>query len=308
MKQYKANVVAEVSNVLGEGPVWDDNTDCLYWVDILGNKIYRLDALRNQVSWIEVNVYPSTIILTKNQTMIITAIDIIAELPLFVFDESQGEVVDMYDSKIYHHSHRFLGKSEKESITRRFNDGKSDASGRLWLGTMAVEQNIGENQGGLYCLDFKQANPELKLKIGETTISNGLCWDNKRGFFYFIDTMTYEVSQYKWDEPSGEIANKKSCYLVDQSEGSPDGMTIDHEGMLWIALWGGNKVIRVNPHTGERLAEVNVGASLVTCMTFGGSDLRTMYITTAKDDKGHGGDLYSVEGDVTGVATYRAKL
>lgn len=308
MKQYKARVIAEVSNELGEGPVWDEKSDCLYWVDIEGNKIFRLDSLRNQVSWVEVNAFPSSIILTKSHTMIITAVDIIAELPLFVFDESHGTKVDMYDSKIYHHSHRFLGKSEKDHMTRRFNDGKADASGRLWLGTMAIEQEIGAKQGGLYCLEFKKANPELILRIEATTISNGLCWDNKNGFFYFIDTTTHEIAKYKWNESSGEILNRSVCYSVDANEGSPDGMTIDSEGMLWIALWGGSKVIRVNPRSGERIAEVQVGASRVTCITFGGASLRTMYITTAKDEEGLGGDLYIVEGDVAGITTYRAKL
>lgn len=308
MKQYKANVIAEVSNILGEGPVWDDITDCLYWIDISGNKIFRLDVFRNQLSWIEVNAYPSTIILTNNHTMIVTAIDIIAELPLFVFDESHATKVDMYDSKIYHHSHRFLGKSQKDQMTRRFNDGKSDASGRLWLGTMAIEQEIGANQGGLYCLDFKQANPELKLRIAETTISNGLCWDNKLGYFYFIDTLTYQVVRYKWNETQGEISEPVVCVKIDSNEGAPDGMTIDSEGMLWIALWGGHKVIRMNPHTGERLAEVSVATSRATCVTFGGADFKTMYITTAQDDDGSGGDLYAIEGIATGVSTYRANI
>jgi len=308
MKQYEAKIIAEVSNKLGEGPVWDEKSDCLYWVDIEGNKIFRLDTLRNHISWVEVNDYPSAIILTKNQTMIITAIDIIAELPLFVFDESDGKKIDMYDSKIYHHSHRFLGKSEKDNETRRFNDGKADTSGRLWLGTMMINQENGVNQGGLYCLDFKRPNPELILKVGGITISNGLCWDNKRGYFYFIDTITYEVAKYKWHESTGEILDRSVCYNVDASEGSPDGMTIDSEGMLWIALWSGHQVIRVNPHSGERIAEVNVGAKRVTCITFGGADLKTMYITTARDEDGNGGDLYMVDGDITGVKTYRADL
>ena len=85
-------------------------------------------------------------------------------------------------------------------------------------------------------------------------------------------------------------------------------MTIDNEGMLWIALWNGHKVICVNPYSGERIAEVNVGAKYVTCITFGGANLKTMYITTAKDENGNGGELYMVEGDVTGVKTYRADL
>ena len=307
MKQYKAEIIANVSNDLGEGPVWDESSDCLYWVDIEGNKIFRLDYYRNQIAWIEVNPYPSTIILTNKHTMIITAIDIIAELPLFVFDESHGTKVNMYDSKIYHHSHRFLGKSEKDKMTRRFNDGKADASGRLWLGTMAIEQEIGSKQGGLYCLNFKTPNPELKLRIDATSISNGLCWNNKQGYFYFIDTKTYEIAKYKWIESTGEILNRSVCYTVDPVEGSPDGMTIDSNGMLWIALWGGYKVICVNPNNGERVAEVSVGAARVTCITFGGADLKTMFITTAKDEDGNGGDLYIVESDVTGVGTYRAK-
>lgn len=306
MKQYEAKIVADVSNELGEGPVWDDKTDCLYWVDIKGNKIFRLDALTNQLSWVEVNDCPSTIILTNNQTMIVTAIDMIVELPLFIFDESHGRKVDIYGSKIYHHSHRFLGKSEKDKLTRRFNDGKADATGRLWLGTMAMNEEA--NQGGFYCLDFKRPNPELRLRINNVTISNGLCWDNDHSCFYYIDTMTFEIARYNWNESTGEISQRSVSYKIDPNEGSPDGMTIDSEGMLWIALWNGSKVIRVNPNSGERLAEVSVSAKNVTCITFGGVDLKTMYMTTAKDDEGNGGDLYMVDSDVTGIGTYRADL
>lgn len=300
MENIKAKLECSVNNVLGEGPIWDSRTNCLFWVDILGNKIYRYELLTKNISSIEVQSYPSTICLSNRSSLIITALDCIIEIQIKAFDseEMQSEI-------IYNKPHAFLGFNEKDGLTRRFNDGKVDANGRLWLGTMAILQEKGAGQAGLYSLDLSNEGSELKCQIDRRTISNGLCWTDDNKTFYYIDTPTLSVVKYDFDVHNGTISNKKVCIATSEADGYPDGMTIDEEGMLWVAFWQGSKIVRYDPASGSPLLTVNLPVKNVTCATFGGENLKTLYITTAKDDQGNGGDLYSIELDIKGRESYR---
>ena len=132
--------------------------------------------------------------------------------------------------------------------------------------------------GSLYCLD---GDRKVTLKIPGVTLSNGLCWNTDPSRFYFIDSATSQVVGYDYDAASGEIVNRQIVAEIPEEMGIPDGMAIDEDGYLWVALWGGGKVIRMDPGTGSVVFEVLVAADQVTCAAFGGESLDQLYITTA---------------------------
>lgn len=172
---------------------------------------------------------------------------------------------------------RMLADPEAHLSDNRFNDGKCDPAGRFWAGTMQLNGNKGA--GSLYVL-----HPDLtvSLKISGLSVSNGLAWSPDQSTFYFIDTPTQQVAAYDYDLESGNISNKRIAVSIPPELGKPDGMTIDAEGMLWVALWDGWGVTQWNPETGALLQQYRLPVARVTSCTFGGKDLQDLYITTAK--------------------------
>ena len=189
----------------------------------------------------------------------------------------------------------------------RFNDGKCDPQGRFWVGTMSMTGKKGD--GELYCM---HRDGTLKKVLEGVSISNGLAWDQEKSKMYYIDTPTQQVFSFDFDSKTGEISNRSVVYTFREEDGSPDGMTIDADGMLWVALWGGGKVAKVNPEEKRWVDSVDVPASLVTSCVFGGDDLQTLYITTARiglsetqlEKEPYSGGLFSVRLGVKGTPSY----
>ncbi|NOR73832.1 MAG: SMP-30/gluconolactonase/LRE family protein, partial [Draconibacterium sp.] len=166
---------------------------------------------------------------------------------------------------------------EENSSNNRFNDGKCDPAGRFWAGTMST---IDEKEAGvLYRLD---ADSSIHEMIKNVSISNGIVWSLDKTKMYYIDTPTQKVVAYDYDNETGKISNPKVAVEVASEMGSPDGMTIDTEGNIWVALWGGSAVGCWNPESGELLRTIEVPAKNVTSCAFGDEDLGTLYITTAR--------------------------
>ncbi len=131
--------------------------------------------------------------------------------------------------------------------------------------------------GSLYCLDTDHT---VTKKLDNVTISNGLVWNQSQSVFYYIDSITFSVDAYDYQPETGAISNKRS--IKSFTEGLPDGMAIDQEDFLWVAVWGAGKVVRINPHTGETVYEIIIsGAKQVSSCAFGGKNLDEVYITTA---------------------------
>lgn len=170
-----------------------------------------------------------------------------------------------------------IADPESELSNNRFNDGKCDTAGRFWAGTMSMDGSA--NQAALYTLG---QDLSVSCKIPNVTIANGLAWRQDDKLFYFIDTATNRVAAYDYDVVTGDIKNKRIIIDRTQREGYADGMTIDTDGMLWIALWGGWKVERWNPQTGELISAVNLPVSKPTSCIFGGPDMQDLYITSAR--------------------------
>jgi sugar lactone lactonase YvrE len=170
-----------------------------------------------------------------------------------------------------------LSDPEAAFPDNRFNDGKTDPAGRFWAGSMSLSGEKGT--GNLYMVD-QQLN--VKKQIENVSISNGLCWSLDQRFFYYIDTPTMEVVCYDYDNQTGEITNKTTVITIPAKEGYPDGMTIDSEGMLWIAHWEGWQVARWDPSTGNKIDSIHLPVSLVTSICFGGENMDDMFITSAR--------------------------
>lgn len=169
-----------------------------------------------------------------------------------------------------------LHNPEPDRPDNRFNDGKCDPQGRLWAGTMST---CGQKETGALYL-FR--NGACDRMVAPVTVSNGLAWDMSRNAFYYIDSPTRKVAVYDYNPESGDISNPRTLWSVPEGWGFPDGMTIDTDGNLWVAFYGGHGVACVDPQSGTVVGKVEVPAPNVTSCTFGGHDLDILYMTTAR--------------------------
>lgn len=284
----EARIVLKSSAKLGEGSIWDSREKCLWWVDITAGRVHRYDPATGENRTCEVGQMVGTVVMRENGGLLVAIEKGIARL-----DFESGRI-DM------------LSQPEANKPTNRFNDGKCDPAGRFWAGTMSLTGE--EKAGSLYMYD---ASGRVRAMVGNVTTSNGIVWSLDRTTMYYIDTRTREVWAYDYDLETGDIANRRTVVEVSADLGSPDGMTIDAEGMLWVAHWGGWGVNRWDPGTGLRLDSIKVPAECVTSCAFGGDDLKTLYITTAgggeggKSEQPDAGHLFAWESLVPGVEAFR---
>jgi sugar lactone lactonase YvrE len=257
----KATLEYEIKATLGEGAFWNHHTQEFYWVDIEGKSLH----IYNPKTKINKSLATPTRIGTvvpKNSTKAVVAL----EDGVYIINTQSGDI-------------SLLSDIENDKTQNRFNDGKCDPFGRLWVGSMALNQE--EYSGNLYMID---EHGKTELKIDSVTISNGIVWDSNHKTMYYIDTPTAKIRAFDYDNRTGSISNERVVVEVNNSVGYPDGMAIDEENMLWVAMWNGNAVVRFDPNTGEILSKIEVPAHNVTSCAFGGKLLDTLYITTASVD------------------------
>lgn len=290
MQTARASVAFPARAELGEGSLWDERLGRLLWVDIVGSKVHVFrPANRSNLSF-DVGQNVGTVVVTENDKLLLAQRDGFAWL-----DPDTGRV---------HPLEQLLG----DLPNQRFNDGKCDPAGRFWAGTMVEKGPKGV--GKLYCLDTELV---VSTKIEGVTISNGLVWSSDCSSFYYVDTPTQEVVRYDFDLTSGAISNRSVVFRVPDEVGAPDGMTIDAEDMLWVALFGGSSVLRIDPTRGEVTFKVEVPASNVTSSAFGGVGLDELFITTARvglsererAEQPLAGALFSVKLPFRGVPAHR---
>jgi sugar lactone lactonase YvrE len=198
----------------------------------------------------------------------------------------------------------------------RFNDGKADCVGRFVFGSMSLAANDGSTtaaaSGALYILDGENCRQIAKDIVN----SNGLAWNHDASKMYYIDTPTRYVQEFDYNKERGEITNRRICVRIPESEGTPDGMTIDTDDMLWIAHWNGYRVSRWDPRTGTKLGEVLVPVKNVTCCAFGGPGLDVLFITTAAfgvsgldwEQQPHAGAMFTAYTGCTGYPGNMVKI
>jgi sugar lactone lactonase YvrE len=261
MQILYAELELEVPASLGEGAIWNHETGKLWWVDIEGRKLNMYDPGTKVNLVIDVTERIGTVVPAK-----------------------QGGAILALENGIFHLD---LEKKKKTLIcnplaeldTIRFNDGKCDPAGRLWVGSMSLKFKRGA--ASLYTV-YPDGN--YREVFDGVTVSNGIVWTRDHKIMYYIDTPLRSVRAWDYDLGSAEIRNERVVITIPEQMGAPDGMAIDSEGMLWIAHWGGSMVGRWDPSTGELLRRVEVPAPNVTSCAFGGPDLDILYITTAGGD------------------------
>jgi sugar lactone lactonase YvrE len=255
-----ANLEYQIDAHLGEGPVWDEISQKLWWVDILSCTLNCYDPTSKENKSFEVGEHIGAAALRKDGGLLLAL-----QSGLAFFDEESETVTQIENSFT-------LGEGT------RSNDGKCYPAGRFWLGTL--DYDLEEGSGNLFCVN---SDLEVEKKLDQLTIPNGMAWNKKADRFFFIDTIARELYSYNYQKETGEISDRSVIYEFDEDLGYPDGMTIDADDKLWIALYAGSKVIQINPKNGHVEFEVRLPVPKPTSCTFGGEDLKTLFITTCRE-------------------------
>jgi len=261
LEQKIAILEFKTNSLLGEGAFWDFKNQKLYWVDIEGKKlhIYNPDSKMNQILSTPTRI--GTVVPIDNKEAIIAL-----ENGVYKIDTYTGDI-------------ELLSDVESKQVENRFNDGKCDINGNLWVGSMHLDQN--KPIAALYKIN-KSGKAEKMLD--SITISNGIVWTSDNKTMYYIDTPRGNIRAFDFDASNSTISNERIAVEVPESLGYPDGMTIDEENMLWVGLWNGNAVARFDPQNGKLISKIDVPAHNVTSCAFGGKNLDKLYITTASVD------------------------
>ena len=262
MKSYpEAELVLDARAELGESALWRAEAQAFCWVDIIKGEIHTLH------------------IPTGKHTSIATAQAAGAIVPM-----EGGGFAAALATGFYTADGDGLAKriAEPQGLVPklRMNDGKCDRNGRFWAGTQIMRSEM-KGKGFFYCLD---TDGTVRTVLTGVTTSNGLAWSADDTVLYYIDTPTFTVRAFDFDLERGALGESEVCVEIPREYAYPDGMTIDREGMLWIAHWQGSAVRRYDPRTGECIGVLPMPASKVTSCCFGGETLQTLYITTARVD------------------------
>lgn len=284
-KELEAELALDAKATLGEGSIWHPSEKRLYWVDIEGRELHLYDPAAQEDKVWPVGERVGTVVPVVNGGALVAL-----QNGIHFIDTQTGELQ--------------LVANPITVDDIRFNDGKCDAAGRLWVGTMALDARAGA--AVLYRMEH---DGRIEQVLDNLSVSNGIVWTADRNTMYFIDTPTRKVKAFAYDQGKGTISNERIAFAIPESEGKPDGMTIDESGRLWIALYGGSGVGCWDPETGEMLAKVKVPAPHTTSCAFGGERLDTLYITTARDglEKDQlqqyplSGGIFAVKPDAKGV-------
>jgi sugar lactone lactonase YvrE len=244
---------------LGEGPCWDARKGLLYWVDIERYELHIYNPTTKTDRAINVGQHIGAAVVRKAGGLVVALRE-----GFYFLDPDTEQLTPIQDP-------------EADKPDNRFNDGKCDPAGRFWAGTLYLPETEPE-LGALYCLD---TDLQVQRKVEKVSISNGLAWSADEKTMYFIDSPTRQCVAFDYEKASGAISKRRVVVEIPEGEGWPDGMTIDAEGMLWIALWDGWQVRRYNPHNGALLDVIQVPVARPTSAVFGGESLDTLYITSA---------------------------
>jgi len=258
IRRVQAELVLDARAVHGEGPAWDARAGQLLWVDMLGDRLHRTTP--DGADAIDEFDQPVCVAVPRTGGGLALAL---------------GDGLWLQDADGALRQVMAIPQPVAPAGQIRMNDGKCDPAGRLWAGTMAYDARPGA--GTLYRLDPDGVTHEI---LPDVTISNGLAWTPDGTTMFYIDTPTMRVDAFDMDPATGAISNRRTVVEIPAEAGMPDGMTIDDEGGLWVALWGGGAVHRYTPD-GRLDSVVELPCAQVTSCCFGGSRLDELYITTS---------------------------
>jgi sugar lactone lactonase YvrE len=277
------DVAIQGGALLGEGPRWDAVAQRLLWVDIEGRALHLFDPARGEDRAIQLGDRIGSAAPTDDDGVLVALADRLALVDLE--SESVQTLVEIPHGE-----------------EMRLNDGACDPAGRFWVGSVA--------------LDFAPAAAALYRYSGEggldrmlegVTISNGLGWSPDGRTMYYVDSMAYRIDAFDFDLATGAISERRPLTVIERGGGIPDGLAVDDEGGIWVALWGRAAIRRYSPD-GELERVLDVPADNVTACCFGGVDGRSLYVTSASVDLSEekrrarplAGSVFVTELDVSG--------
>lgn len=270
--------------IVGEGPVWDAREGVLHWVDVAAPAFHVYDPKRGEDRMTQAPYLVSAVLPGPGNDMVA-----ITQNGLERYDPVTGALETIYNP-------------EAHMPSNRFNDAKTDSRGRVWTGSMSLDASM--PSGSLYRFDSRTA---AKAVDGGFQVSNGLDWSPDGRTFYFTDTALGIVFAYDFDAESGAISNRRSFLTFDPSDGKPDGLCVDSQGNLWVAIWDGWRVACYGPD-GALKREIDLPVPRPTSCCFGGPDLKRLFITSASirlpasvlEEAPLSGALFAIDVDVAG--------
>lgn len=287
----KPELIADYGCVTGEGPLWHPGQQRLYWCDIPRGRLYRYDPATGEHEMCHEGEVLGGFTIQADGALLFFA----ARGTVQIWRE--GELTTVIDEI----------PEERET---RFNDVIADPAGRVFCGTMPT----GERLGRLYRLD---PDGTLTRVLEGAGCSNGMGFTPDGKGMYYTDSARREIYLFDYDRESGEIANRRVFARIPEGEGVPDGMTVDAEGTVWSARWGGGCLVRYGRGDGEQAAgevqRIPFPAKKVSSVTFGGPDYGDIYVTTAggdrKEEEGAGaGALFRLCLGIQGVPEFYSRI
>jgi sugar lactone lactonase YvrE len=272
-----AEPVLRAAAALAEGPRWDARTQRLLWVDIDGRALHEFDPAAGTDRAIGLPAKVGAAAPTEDPERVLVAL---ADR-LAIVDLSTGE-------------HEPLAAFPHRREGMRANDGAVDPAGRFWIGTMAADE--APDLAALYRYDPDRS---LTTVLDPVSLSNGLGWSAGEQRMYYIDSPTKRIDVLDYDAATGSVENRRPFAVIEDGVGVPDGLALDVEDGVWVALYGGAQVRRYGPG-GTLDAVLQVPADNVTACGFGGEDGRRLFVTTARSPQELGGSLFEADPGVAG--------
>lgn len=283
--------VLSIQNTLGEGACWNPDEQVIYWVDIYKQCFHRMDPTTGIPETFEVGTEIGVLRIRDSGGLVM------GTKKGFAFWDQQNGI-------------KFINNPEPDKPYNRFNDGAVDGKGRFWANTMCDPNSKSPNpEGSLYRLD-----PDLSVHKMETDLMlpNGMGWSPDQKTMYLTNSPLHVIYAYDFDLETGTISNRRSFINTPESEGVPDGLTIDTDGYLWSARWGAGKICCYDPR-GKLTREIQVPAPHPTSTSFGGKYLNELYITSARTELTaeqkinypEAGDLFCLKTSSKGQANFK---
>jgi sugar lactone lactonase YvrE len=289
--EHTATVCSEIVAEHGEGPIWDERRGELLWVDVGAGRLHRglpgPEGIEH-LGTLEIAEPLGAVTVAEGGGWVVAA------GPGFARLEPDGALT-------------WLARPEDGRPELRMNDGACDPGGRFWAGSMAYAETPGA--GTLYRLD---PDGNAHAMVAGTTISNGLAWSAAGTTMWFADSGPGTVDAFDYEVNDAIPTNRRTVISIDPDEGVPDGLTVDAEDHVWVAVWDGGEVRRYTPE-GELVGRVRLPVTRPTSCCFGGPDLRCLFISTARKGMAHdeldrqpeAGRLFCVDVGVGGVSQPR---
>jgi L-arabinonolactonase len=278
--------IIPAGNTLGEGILWDSRREVLWWTDIQRRRLHRYLPGFGATEVLETPERVGSFGLVAASEQLITAF------------ESGVALYHPWEKTL-----RWLARPQAQITGIRFNDGRVDRRGRFWCGTM-VEDAASSARGNLYCVD---QTGSARCQVRDVRISNSLCMSPDGKLLYFADSPTRTINVYELAEPDGVLGPPR--VFARTPDGSvPDGATVDQDGCVWSAHWGGACVVRYTPE-GRVDRTIEVPATQPSCVCFGGADLDLLFVTSARENldaavlerEPHAGDVFVYRTGVKGL-------